>query len=214
MDTWKTRIGTLWHILASGIAAAGHFTLHVQESSECYRPKVRKVTPGSHALHHLVNHTFQHTFTHILGPLARFCGIPVLRRSPPPPPRNRRSVGPGGLPPKLEFEYLYIVQRFSFYLLIVFHTFLWIQGYLICKFWTYRSPDTILEIRGIFCPKWRKFRNLENLYHHIGNLIANSTFEESSKTELQISSYEFLKLKINFELALIDRSKDNLYVVS
>ena len=80
MDTWKTRFGTLWHILASGIAAAGHFSLHVQEFSKCYRPNVRKVTQGSHVLHHLVNHTFQHTFTHILGPHAGLGWIPVLRR--------------------------------------------------------------------------------------------------------------------------------------
>ena len=40
----KTMCGTLWHILASGMPAAGHFTLHVQESSKCYRPNVRKVT--------------------------------------------------------------------------------------------------------------------------------------------------------------------------
>ena len=76
--------GTLWHILASGIAAAGHFTLDVEETLKCYRPKVRKVTPGSYALHHLVNHTFHHTSTHILGPHASFGGIPVLRRSFPP----------------------------------------------------------------------------------------------------------------------------------
>ena len=79
MDTWKYRCGTLWHILASGTAAAGRFTLDVEESPKCYRPKVRKVTPGSHALHHLVKLTFHHTFTHIIGPLARFGGIPVLR---------------------------------------------------------------------------------------------------------------------------------------
>ena len=63
----KTMCGTLWHILASGIPDAGHFTLHVHESSMCYRPNVWKVTPGSYALHHLVNHTFHHTSTHILG---------------------------------------------------------------------------------------------------------------------------------------------------
>ena len=84
MDTCKYRCGTLWHILASGIAAAGHFTLDVQESVKCYRPKVRKVTPGSHDLHHLVNKTFQHTFTHILGPHAGLGWIPVLRRPFPP----------------------------------------------------------------------------------------------------------------------------------
>ena len=94
MDTWKSRCATLWHILASGKPAAGHFTLDVQESPKCYRPKVRKVTPGSHDLHHLVNQTFQHTFTHILGPLARFGGIPVLWGSFPFPAK-RLSVGPG-----------------------------------------------------------------------------------------------------------------------
>ena len=87
----------MWHILASGIPAAGHFSLHVQESSKCYGPKVRKVTLGSHALHNLVNHTFQHTFTHILGPLARFGVIPVLRGSFPP--ENGCLRAPGGLPP-------------------------------------------------------------------------------------------------------------------
>ena len=71
----------MWHILASGIPAAGHFTLHIQESAKCYRPKVTKVTPGRYALHHLVDHTFHHTYTHILGSLASFGGIPVLRRS-------------------------------------------------------------------------------------------------------------------------------------
>ena len=97
MDIWKTRCDTFWHILASGSAAAGQFTLNVQEPLKCHRPKVRKVTPGSHALHHLVNHTLQHTFTHILGPLARFGGIPVLRGSFPP--RNGSLWAPGGLPP-------------------------------------------------------------------------------------------------------------------
>ena len=87
---------TLWHILASGIPAAGHFSLHVLESSKCYRPKVRKVTPGSYALHHLVNHTFQHTSTHILGPLADLGGIPVLRR--PFPPENGCLWALAGLP--------------------------------------------------------------------------------------------------------------------
>ena len=97
MDTWKTRFGTLWHILASGIATAGHFSLHVQESSECYRPKVRKVTPGSYSLQHLVINNLQNTFTHILGPLARFGGIPVLRGSFPP--ENGCLWALGGLPP-------------------------------------------------------------------------------------------------------------------
>ena len=78
MDTWKTRCDTLWHILASGSAAAGQFTLNVQEPLKCCRPKVWKVTPVSHAFHHLVNNNFQHTETHILGPLASFGGIPVL----------------------------------------------------------------------------------------------------------------------------------------
>ena len=102
-DTWKTRFGTMWHILAPDIPAAGHFHLHVQEYSKCYRPNVRKVTPGSYALHHLVNHTFQQTTTHILGPHASFGGIPVLRRSFPPSPRKRRSMCPGGSTP-LDFS--------------------------------------------------------------------------------------------------------------
>ena len=79
MDTCKTRCYTLWHMLASGSAAAGQFTLNVQEPLKCCRPKVWKVTPVSHAFHHLVNNNFQHTETHILGPLASFGGIPVLR---------------------------------------------------------------------------------------------------------------------------------------
>ena len=84
IDTRKTRFGTMWHIVAPDIPAAGHFHLHVQKSAKCYRPNVRKVTPGIYAFHNLVNHTFQHTFTHILGPHARFGDIPVLRRSFPP----------------------------------------------------------------------------------------------------------------------------------
>src|SRR3954470_17936770 len=79
MDTWKTIRGTLCHILASGSAAAGQFTLNVEEPLKCYRPNVGKVTPGIHALHHLVNNNFQHTKTHIIGPFASFGGIPVLR---------------------------------------------------------------------------------------------------------------------------------------
>ena len=90
--------GTLWNILASGIPAVGHFTLHVQESSKCYRPNVRKVTPGSYVLHHSVDNTFHPTSTHILGPHARFGGIPVLRRSSPPP-ENGGLWAPAGLPP-------------------------------------------------------------------------------------------------------------------
>ena len=89
--------GTLGHILASSIHAAGHFTLYVQESYKCYRPNVRKVTPGSYALHHFVNHTFQNTSTHILGPHARFGWIPVLRRSSSL--ENGGLWAPAGLPP-------------------------------------------------------------------------------------------------------------------
>src|SRR3954470_10866950 len=66
MEEFKTMCGTLRHILASGTAVAEQFTLNVQEPVMCYRPNVRKVTPGSHALHHLVTHTFQHTNTQIL----------------------------------------------------------------------------------------------------------------------------------------------------
>ena len=89
--------GTLWHILASGIPGAGHFSQHVEESSKCYCSNVRKVTPGSYDLHHLVNHTFHHTSTHIIGPHARFGGIPVLWRSFPP--ENSGMCAPAGLPP-------------------------------------------------------------------------------------------------------------------
>ena len=92
--------GTLWYIIASGIPAAGHFSLQVQESSKCYRPKERKVTQGSYALHHLVNHTFHHTSTHILGPHASFGGIPVLRWSFPPPPKTAVCVPRGVYPPR------------------------------------------------------------------------------------------------------------------
>ena len=79
MDTWKTIRGTLCHILTSGSAAAGQFTLNVEEPLKCYRANVRKVTPRIHALHHLVNHNFQHTKTYILVPLASIGVIPVLR---------------------------------------------------------------------------------------------------------------------------------------
>ena len=88
--------GTLLHILASGIPAAGHFSQHVQESSMSYRPNVRKGTPASYALDHFVNHTFHNTSTHILGPHARFGGIPVLRRSFLP--ENGGLCAPAGLP--------------------------------------------------------------------------------------------------------------------
>ena len=87
----------LEHSIASGIAAAGQFSLHVQESSKCYGPNLRKVTSGSYALHHLVDHTFHHTSTHILGPNAIFGGIPVLRRTFPP--ENSGMCAPAGLPP-------------------------------------------------------------------------------------------------------------------
>ena len=84
----------MWNILASGIPAAGHFSLHVQESSKCYGPNVRKETPGSYVLHH---YTFQHTSTHILGPHASFGGIPVLPWSFPP--ENSGPCTPMCLPP-------------------------------------------------------------------------------------------------------------------
>ena len=87
----------MWHILASGIPAAGQFTQNVWEPLKCCRPKVRKVTLGSHAFHHLVNNNFQHTETHILGPLASFGGILVLRGRFPP--QNGCLRAPGGLPP-------------------------------------------------------------------------------------------------------------------
>ena len=97
IDTRKTRFGTMWHIVAPDIPAAGHFHLNVQKSAKCYRPNVRKVTPGSYALQHLVNHTFHHTSTQIQGPHARFGGIPVVWRSFPP--ENGGMCAPAGLPP-------------------------------------------------------------------------------------------------------------------
>src|SRR3954465_11019553 len=97
MDTWKTSCSTLCHILASGTAAAGQFTLNIQESLKCYRPNVRNVTPGSHDLYHLVNYNFQNTKTHILGPLGSFGGILVLRGCFPP--QNGYLWAPGGLAP-------------------------------------------------------------------------------------------------------------------
>src|SRR3954468_7738794 len=97
MDTWKTNFVTLFHILASGSAAAGQFTLNVEEPLKCYRPNVRKVTPGIHALHHLVNHNLQHTKTHILGPIASIGAIPVLRGLFPH--QNGCLWAPGGLAP-------------------------------------------------------------------------------------------------------------------
>ena len=78
------------------IPAAGHFSQHVQESSKCYHPNVRKGTPGSYALHHLVNNTNHHTSTHILGPHERFGGIPVHRRS--------SSLENGGVCTPLDFS--------------------------------------------------------------------------------------------------------------
>src|SRR3954454_11587524 len=98
MDTWNTSCGTLWNILASGTAAAGHFTLNVQEPLKCYRPKVRKVTPGSHALHHTLNNNLQQNKSHILGPLTSLGGIPVLHGSFLP--QNGCLWAPGGLPPR------------------------------------------------------------------------------------------------------------------
>src|SRR4051812_28491108 len=78
-------------------------TLQPKRSQEplCYRPKVRKVSPESHALHHFVTHNFQHTKTHILGPLSGFGGIPVLLGSFPP--QNGCMWAPSGLHP-LDFS--------------------------------------------------------------------------------------------------------------
>src|SRR3954451_5500175 len=90
MDTWKTSYGTLCHILASGSAAAGQFALNVQEPLKCYRPNVRKVTPGIHALHHLVNHNFQHTYPRSTCKYWWHSGAPGVI-----PPSERLFVGPG-----------------------------------------------------------------------------------------------------------------------
>src|SRR3954470_23717454 len=111
MDTCKTSCGTLFHILASGSAAAGQFTLNVQEPLKCYRPNVRKVTPGIHALHHLVNHYFQHTKKQILW---WYSGGPGVI-----PPSNWKFVGPGWSSPLAFFDrgstHL-VLLRFRFFL--------------------------------------------------------------------------------------------------
>ena len=89
--------GTLWHILASGIPGAGHFTLHVHESSVCYRPNVRKVTPGSYALNHLVNQnlpTHFHTYPRSTCKVRLDSGAPAVI-----PPENGGLWAPAGLPP-------------------------------------------------------------------------------------------------------------------
>src|SRR4051812_131540 len=101
MDKWKTRCGTLWHILASGTTAAGQFTLNVHEPLKCYCPNVRKVTPGSHALHHLVTHNSQQTKNKHPRSTCKFWW-----HSDSPgviPPSERLSVGPGWSSP-LDFS--------------------------------------------------------------------------------------------------------------
>ena len=91
----------MWHHLA-------HSSLRYTRSGtlEPTRPGIFQVlwpeheeghTGEPYALHHFVNHTFQHTFPAILGPLARFGGIPVLRGSFPR--QNGCLWAPGGLAP-------------------------------------------------------------------------------------------------------------------
>ena len=87
----------LYHKLASGIPASGHFHLQLQEYAKCYRLSVKTVTPGIYGLYHW---DFNHTFEHILGPHPILCWIPGLRRSF----SNEillegERVGPSGLPP-------------------------------------------------------------------------------------------------------------------
>ena len=91
--------GTLWHILASGIPAAAHFSQHVQESSKCYRPNLRKVTPGSYALHNLVNDTFHHTFHTYTRSTCKFWWDSGAPEAVPSPPKKGGPWAPDGLPP-------------------------------------------------------------------------------------------------------------------
>src|SRR4051812_20098435 len=96
MDTWKTRCGTLWHILDSSIAAARGPTPR-EESLKCYCPKVRKFTQGISPLHHIVNHTFQHTFTYPRSTFKFWWHSGALGS----PRQNDCLWAPGGLVPKI-----------------------------------------------------------------------------------------------------------------
>ena len=91
----------VWHPLAhSSLRYTRRGTLqptHVEESSMCYRPNVRKVTAGSYAFHNFVNNTFHHTSTHNLGPEEIFGGILVLWQSSTP--QYGDICASAGLPP-------------------------------------------------------------------------------------------------------------------
>src|SRR3954470_9880721 len=79
MDTWKTSIGTLCHIIASGSAAAGQFTLDVLEICCVLSPECEEGHTWDPCLAPFGEPQLQHTKPHILGPLASIGGIPVFR---------------------------------------------------------------------------------------------------------------------------------------
>ena len=91
----------VWNPLAhSSLWYSRSGTLHPKRpgTSQVLSPESEEGHTGElYSLHHLVNHTFQYTFTHILGPLASFGGIPVLRGRFPP--QNGCLWASGGLPP-------------------------------------------------------------------------------------------------------------------
>src|SRR3954469_5425740 len=83
MDTWKTSSGPLFHIVASGSAAAGQFTLDVLQICFVLSPECEEGHTWDPCLAPFGEPQPQHTKTHILGPLASIGGIPVLRGSSP-----------------------------------------------------------------------------------------------------------------------------------
>ena len=74
----KPKLGSIIPKASLRYTRIGHFHLHIHERAKRYRLDVRTVTPGIYVLYHW---DFHHTFKHILGPHARFCWIPGLRRS-------------------------------------------------------------------------------------------------------------------------------------
>src|SRR3954469_3588169 len=101
MDTWKTRFGPIWHIIDSGISAAGRFNLHVQEPLKCYRLKVTKGHTGDPCLapfgeSNLPPHF--HTYTRSTCKFWWHSGAPGVI-----PPLKRLSVSPGWSSP-LDFS--------------------------------------------------------------------------------------------------------------
>src|SRR4051812_40038567 len=96
MVSWYTSSGTLFHIVASGSAAAGQFTLDVLEICCVLSPECEEGHTWDPCLAPFGETQLQHTKTHILGPLASIGGIPVLRGRYPL--RNGCFWVPGGLP--------------------------------------------------------------------------------------------------------------------